>query len=148
MGIHLLGCLPSGSWCVHWCLEPGPASPLEGCVELSQLRDTKLKGGCDCPLLPPEWLWQNKGDLFLKGLFAKSYNISQVFNPGVTTSKTAHFSEQVHDVPVTAWPFWSLLYTCCSAQSVPYWKLKWQTGWGRSSLYLVRSVDPTMHTCQ
>lgn len=128
--------------------------------ELSRLRDAKLEGGFSpwpvCLSLFATWVtvcwsWWDKRDLFLKGLFAKSYNISQVLNPRVTTSKTAHFSERVCDVPVTAWPLWALLYACCGAQSVPYWKLKWQTGWGKrvfSFSYLVRSVHPTKRMCQ
>lgn len=142
--------LAIGYWCVHWCLEPRPASPLEGCVELSQLRHQPRGGNSP---------WAGWLSLFAtlvtaggtKGQLTKSYNISQVFNPGVTTSKTAHFSEQVRDVPVTAWPLWTLLSACCSARSVLYWKLKWQTGWGRRvfrSSYLVRSVLPTKHMCQ
>lgn len=132
--------LAIGYWCVHWCLEPRPASPLEGYVELSQLRHQPRGGNSP---------WVGWLSLFAtlvtaggtKGQLTKSYNISQVFNPGVTTSKTAHFSEQVRDVPVTAGPLWTLLSACCSARSVLYWKLKWQTGWGRRvfrSSYLVK----------
>lgn len=64
--------------------------------------------------LSDSWLWWDKRDLFLKGLLAKSYNISQVFNPGVTTSKTAHFSQQVHDVPLISWPLCSVLVVVLS----------------------------------
>lgn len=151
----------AGNWWVQWCLKPGPATPLEECMEGAQPTERrKTRGGIfPWPLwlslfatwVTVCWSWWDKRDLFLKGLFAKSYNILQVLNPGVTTSKTAHFSERVCDVPVTAWPLWTLLYACCGAQSVPYWKLKWQTGWGKrvfSFSYLVRSVHPTQHMCQ
>lgn len=163
MRTHLLGCVQSSSWLLMSPLMPETRAshPLGG-----------VRGGSSA-----DWETQNsRGDFPLtcvtvpvchlsdsvlvmvgqkrsipQRMFAKSYNISQVLNPGVTTSKTAHFSERVRDVPVTAWPLWTLLYACCGAQSVPYWKLKWQTGWGKrvfSFSYLVRSVHPTQHMCQ
>lgn len=72
----------------------------------------------------------------------------QVFNPGATTSKTTFFKASTW---CTSNCLASLNFACCSAQSVPYWKLKWQTGWGKgifSSLYLVRPVHTTMSMCQ
>lgn len=153
MGTHLLGCLQSGSWLLMCPLMPGTrASHLqEGCVELSRLRDTKLEGGfspdlCDCPRLPPEWQRGACGGT--KEIYSSKSCLQRVTTSlKCLTQQLPHLKPHIFQSTYVMYqrlPDLFELYACCGAHSVPYWKLKWRTGWGKrvfSSLYLVSASN-------